>query len=116
MLYLAQPKGIKMKKLFFALLAFATIPAAADYYRTQTSNCNPYAMHETLDRAVRSHRAVITEVTCDSVAVISEPVHVAPAPLPVYQPVYEPVVDYSYIPVVDCVPGPTVQEYCGGCR
>lgn len=99
-----------MKKLVFALIAMATVPAMADYYRTRTNNCDPAAMHAVLERAAREHRAVITEVNCESVRV--EPVVVA-QPAPTYA---APAVDYSNIPVVNCVPHPTRQEYCGGCH
>jgi hypothetical protein len=103
-----------MKKLVFALIAMATVPAMADYYRTRTNNCDPAAMHAVLERAAREHRAVITEVNCEYARV--EPVVVA-QPAPTYVSTYAaPAVDYSNIPVVDCVPHPTRQEYCGGCR
>ena len=98
-----------MKKLFFALIAMATVPAMADYYRVRTNNCDPAAMHATLERAAREHRAVITEVNCEYARV--EPVVVA-QPAPTYA---APAVNYSNIPVVDCVPHPTRAEYCGGC-
>lgn len=103
-----------MKKLFFALIAMATVPAMADYYRVRTNNCDPAAMRATLERAAREHRAVITEVNCEYARV--EPVMVA-QPAPVYAPTYAaPAVNYSNIPVVDCVPHPTRAEYCGnGC-
>lgn len=103
-----------MKKLVFALIAMATVPAMADYYRTRTNNCDPAAMRAVLERAAREHRAVITEVNCEYARV--EPVVVA-RPAPVYAPTYAaPAMDYSNIPVVDCVPHPTRQEYCGGCQ
>ena len=104
-----------MKKIIFALMAMITVPAMADYYKVNTNNCNPAAMRATLERAAREHRAVITEVNCEYARV--EPVMVAqPAPMPVYAPTYAaPVMDYSNIPVVDCVPYPTRDEYCGGC-
>ena len=103
-----------MKKLVFALIAMVTLPVAADYYTVRTNNCDPAAMRATLERAAREHRAVITEVNCESVRV--EPVTVA-QPAPVYTPVYAaPAVDYSNISLVDCVPHPTRDEYCGGCR
>ena len=108
-----------MKKLVFALIAMATLPAAADYFKTETRNCDPRAMQFVLDDAVRAHKAVITEVSCESVRVLPRPVYVDPEPMyygPVYEPVYVPMVNYDYIPVVDCVPGPTSREYCGGCR
>jgi hypothetical protein len=102
-----------MKKLVFALIAMATVPAMADYYRTRTNNCDPAAMHAVLERAAREHRAVITEVNCEYARV--EPVVAQPAPT--YVSTYAaPAVDYSNIPVVDCVPHPTRQEYCGGCQ
>ena len=99
-----------MKKLVFALVAMATVPAMADYYRVRTNNCDPAAMRATLERAAREHRAVITEVNCEYARV--EPVVVA-QPTPVYT---APAVNYSNIPVVDCAPRPTRAEYCGnGC-
>ncbi len=98
-----------MKKLFFALIAMATVPAMADYYTVNTNNCDPAAMRATLERAAREHRAVITEVNCEYARV--EPVVVA-QPAPAY---VAPAMDYSNIPVVGCVPHPTRQEYCGGC-
>lgn len=99
-----------MKNLVFALIAMVTMPVAADYYKTETHNCDPRAMRATLDNAVRAHKAVITEVSCERVRVMPQPVYVAP------EPVYAPMANYEYIPVVDCVPGPTRAEYCGGCR
>ena len=98
-----------MKKLVFALIAMATVPAMADSYRVRTNNCDPAAMRATLEREARAHRAVITEVNCEYARV--EPVVVA-QPAPVYT---APAVNYSNIPVVDCVPHPTRAEYCGGC-
>lgn len=103
-----------MKKLVFALVAMATVPAMADYYRVRTNNCDPAAMHATLERAAREHRAVITEVNCEYARV--DPVMVA-QPAPVYAPTYAvPAVNYNNIPVVDCAPHPTRAEYCGGCH
>lgn len=103
-----------MKKLVFALIAMASVPAVADYYRVRTNNCDPAAMRATLERVAREHRAVITEVNCEYARV--EPVVVA-APAPVYAPTYAaPTVNYSNIPVVDCAPYPTRAEYCGGCH
>ncbi len=102
-----------MKKIIFALIAMVTVPAMADYYKVNTNNCNPAAMRATLERAAREHRAVITEVNCEYARV--EPVMVA-QPTLVYAPAYVvPAADYSNIPVVDCVPHPTRDEYCGGC-
>ena len=98
-----------MKKLVFALIAMATVPAMADYYRVRTNNCDPAAMRATLERAAREHRAVITEVNCEYARV--EPVVVAGG-TPVYA---APAVNYNNIPVVDCAPHPTRAEYCGGC-
>ena len=101
-----------MKKIIFALIAMATVPAMADYYKVRTNNCNPAAMRATLERAAREHRAVITEVNCEYARV--EPVRVTrPVPMPTYA---APAADYSNIPVVACVPHPTRDEYCGGCR
>jgi len=96
-----------MKKIIFALVAMASLPVAADYYKVNTNNCDPAAMRATLERAAREHRAVITEVNCEYVR--SEPVMVAQPAM-----VYAPVANYGNIPVVDCVPYPTRCEYCGG--
>lgn len=95
-----------MKKaiLFSVLGVFAAFGANATYYKTQTGDCNPAAMRMVLDDAVREHRAVITEVTCETVR---------PAPVTVYAPAPVYTAPAEYIPVVDCVPGPTVCEYCG---
>lgn len=103
-----------MKKILLLGLLGVSLasPAVADYYKFQTNNCNPAAMHAELERAVREHRAVITEVTCD--AIVNEPVVVA-APRPVYVEPAPVVYEYAdYIPVVDCVPGPIKCEYCSG--
>ena len=105
-----------MKKsiIFSAVLALCAGATYADYYRTRTNNCDPAAMHAVLERAAREHRAVITEVNCEYVHV--EPVVVA-QPAPIYVPTYAaPAMDYNNIPVVNCVPHPTRQEYCGGCQ
>ncbi|MBP5485422.1 MAG: hypothetical protein J6Y07_01815 [Alphaproteobacteria bacterium] len=103
---------MKNSIILSVVLALCAGASNADYYRTSTNNCDPAAMHAVLDRAVREHRAVITEVNCESVRV--EPVVVA-APAPAYTSTYvAPAVDYSNIPVVDCVPYPTSCEYCAG--
>lgn len=105
-----------MKKsiLLSVVCAIIATAANADYRRVQTNNCNPAAMRALLDREARTHRAVITEVNCEYARV--EPVMVAAQPAPVYAPTYAaPAMNYSNIPVVDCVPYPTRQEYCGGC-
>ena len=103
-----------MKKIIFALIAMATIPAMADYRSVRTNNCNPAAMRALLEREARTHRAVITEVNCE--AARAEKVMVA-QPVVAYAPVYAaPAMDYSNIPVVPCAPYPTRAEYCGnGC-
>ena len=104
-----------MKKivLLSSVIAMVTGAVHADYYRVNTNNCDPAAMRATLERAARERRAVITEVNCESVRV--EPVMVAQPAATVYAPTYAaPAMDYSNIPVVDCVPHPTRCEYCSG--
>lgn len=103
-----------MKKvlLLSSMIAMVATAANADYRTVYTNNCDPYAMHELLERESRTHRAVITEVICNAARTVAEPVMVSE---PIYEPVYvEPAYDYSNIPVVDCVPYPTRCEYCGG--
>lgn len=97
-----------MKKmvLLSSLLAMVASAANADYRTVYTNNCDPAAMHALLSREAAAHRAVITEVICESSRVVA-----AAAPV-----VYEPADNLSNIPVVDCVPYPTTCEYCGGLR
>ncbi|MCR5194155.1 MAG: hypothetical protein K6B71_01330 [Alphaproteobacteria bacterium] len=93
-----------MKKiLVFSVLGILVANSAmADKYTVHTNNCNPDAMRAMLDDAVRSHRAVVTTVVCDA-----EPVRVNDNRVYV-----ENTIDYSSIPIVDCVPGPIVDENC----
>lgn len=103
-----------MKQILMLGLLSATFvsPAVADYYKFQTNNCDLASMHAELERAVREHRAVITEVTCDTV--VNTPAIVA-APAPVYVEPAPAVYEYAgNIPVVDCVPRPLKCEYCSG--
>ncbi|MBO4480741.1 MAG: hypothetical protein J5742_03940 [Alphaproteobacteria bacterium] len=99
-----------MKKivLLSSLLAMVATAAQADWRTVHTGNCNPAAMHSLLEQEANTHRAVITEVICDETYVVPQPVMVY-EPAPVYMP--EPM---EYIPIVDCVPGPTTCEYCAG--
>lgn len=99
-----------MKKivLLSSVIAMIATAANADWRTVRTSNCDPAAMHAMLEREANAHRAVITEVICDEARVVAEPVMVyEPAPVYVSAPA-------EYIPIVDCVPGPTVCEYCAG--
>lgn len=109
-----------MKKvlLLSSLLAMVGTAANADYRTVYTNNCDPAAMHALLSREAAAHRAVITEVICESSRVVAEaaPVVYEPVYAPVAPVVYEPAYDLSNIPVVDCVPYPTTCEYCGGLR
>lgn len=95
-----------MKKIILlaSVLAMVVSGANADYRKVRTGNCNSAAMHAKLEREVRAHRAVITEVVCEETRVVAEPVMV-------YEPVYVPA-PMEYIPIVDCVPYPTTCEYC----
>ena len=100
-----------MKKIlvFSVLGILAAGSAFADKYTVHTNNCNPEAMRATLDNAVRSHRAVVTTVVCDAPAVTARVNENR-----VYDQNY---VDYSSVPVVDCVPGPIIDENgCLNCR
>lgn len=72
-----------MKKIFlFSVLSVfcASVALASDmlpaggYYETSTQNCDMTAMHDVLDNATASRRAVITVVKC-------APRVVAPAPV-----------------------------------
>ena len=100
-----------MKKvlMFSVLVGFMANSAMADKYTVHTNNCNPDAMRAMLDDAVRSHRAVVTTVVCDAPAVTARVNENR-----VYDQNY---VDYSSVPVVDCVPGPIIDENgCLNCR
>ena len=93
---------MKQVLMFSVLVGFMAGSAMADKYTVHTNNCNPDAMRAMLDDAVRSHRAVVTTVVCDA-----EPVRVNDNRAYVQN-----TVDYSSIPIVDCVPGPIVDENC----
>ena len=99
-----------MKKIIVlsSVLAMVATAANADWRRVRTNNCDPAAMHQLLEREARTHRAVITEVTCDEVYIVTQPVTIY-EPAPVYVPA-----PMEYIPIVDCVPYPTKCEYCMG--
>lgn len=72
-----------MKKIVLALaLSLMSTPVFATYYATTTTNCNAAAMLADLDRAVATHRAVITEIKCNAPAPI-----VREIPRPVVRPV-----------------------------
>lgn len=101
-----------MKKTILVSLfgAMVATSAMANYYGFRTNNCDPATMHAELENAVRSHKTVITEVVCDAYVPHVEPVYAEP----VYAVEYAPVeIDASYIPVVDCVPGPIAYNTCG---
>lgn len=98
-----------MKKtiLISLFVALGATTASANYYGFRTNNCNPATMHAELERAVREHKTVITEVVCDATVPGDEIVYAEPVVEPVYVTEYAPVeIDASNIPVVDCVPGP----------
>ena len=99
-----------MKKIILlsSVIAMAVSGASADYRTIYTNNCHPAAMHAVLDEDVSRHHAVITEVICEEV--VAQPVYAAPV-----EPVYYAPAPMEYIPVVDCIPGPTKCEYCGCC-
>lgn len=119
----SKQRNRNMKKivLLSSLLAMVVSAANADYRTVYTNNCDPAAMHALLSREAAAHRAVITEVICESTRVVAtaapvvyEPVYAPVAP--VVPVVYESADNLSNIPVVDCVPYPTTCEYCGGLR
>ena len=91
-----------MKKLFWVLgmaVAFTTVANADSFtHVVHTSDCRPEAMQALMDRVSAENRDVITKVVCDAL---------------MYQSDYAvSAVDYSTVPVVDCVPGPVVSS-CG---
>lgn len=107
-----------MKKTILISLcsALVAMSASANYYGFRTNNCDPAVMHAELERAVREHKTVITEVVCEAQIPQVETVFVEPEPQPVYVMEYAPTeIDASNIPVVDCVPGPVVHS-CGCCN
>lgn len=79
-----------MKKIlalsFVGIMAVAA--ANADYYETQTGNCDMNAMRAELNRAVADHRAVITKIVCEETT--AEPVVVEEPELVVEEPCGEP--------------------------
>lgn len=102
-----------MKKIVLALIfGLMSTSCFATYYGTTTTNCNSGAMLAELDRAVATHRAVITEIKCNAPAPIMRP-----APRHIVQPVVhvaEPVVVerpvYVYRPVIVRRPTVTVVD------
>jgi len=68
-----------MKKIFALSICgiLASVAANADYYETQTGNCDMNAMRAELNRAVADHRAVITKIVCEETNVETEPVMIA---------------------------------------
>ncbi len=98
-----------MKKTILISLfaALCATTASANYYGFRTNNCDLAAMHAELERAVRTHKTVITEVVCDAGVPGAGMVYAEPVAEPVYVTEYAPVeINASSIPVVDCVPGP----------
>ncbi|MCR4918146.1 MAG: hypothetical protein K5912_04375 [Alphaproteobacteria bacterium] len=91
--------------MFSVALCLCAGSAFADKYIVHTNNCNPDAMRAVLDQAARSHRAVVTKVVCDLTPGHEQQVNT----------VEQTVVNYSEIPVVDCVPGPIVRDDCLRC-
>ena len=108
-----------MKKAILVSLCAALVAtsASANYYGFRTNNCDPATMHAELERAVREHKTVITEIVCDVQVPHVDTVYVEPEPQPVYVMEYAPIeIDASNIPVVDCVPGPIAHSCdCCGC-
>ena len=101
---------MKQVLMFSVLVGFMANSAMADKYTVHTNNCNPDAMRAMLDDAVRSHRAVVTTVVCDA-----EPVRINNENRTYAR--YTDTADYSSVPVVDCVPGPIIDENgCLNCR
>jgi len=68
-----------MKKILALSIVgmLASVAAHADYYETQTGNCDMNAMRAELNRAVADHRAVITKIVCEETNVETEPVVIA---------------------------------------
>ena len=73
-----------MKKiiLFSCLFGLITNAAFASYYKTTTTFCGDENMMSELDSAVATHRAVITEITCDYVKPTAPAKRIAPQPAP----------------------------------
>ena len=104
-------KNMKKIVLIFALIVLSMNSASATYYRTTTGNCNN--VMSKLDSAVATHRAVITEVSCNR--------HVA-RPIPRHYEANKRFIKrevHAYRPVVKYVPVMTVvnveQDCCGCC-
>ena len=98
-----------MKKTILISLCSALVAtsAMANYYGFRTNNCDIASMHAELERAVREHKTVITEVVCETPIQHVETVYAVAPVEPVYVTEYAPMqIDASNIPVVDCVPGP----------
>ena len=68
-----------MKKILALSIVgiLASVAAHADYYETQTGNCDMNAMRVELNRAVADHRAVITKIVCEETNVETEPVMIS---------------------------------------
>lgn len=66
-----------MKKILALSIVgiMVSVVAHADYFETQTGNCDMNAMRAELNRAVADKRAVITKVVCEETT--AEPVVVA---------------------------------------
>lgn len=73
-----------MKKiiLFSCLFGLITNAAFATYYKTTTEFCGDANMRSELDSAVATHRAVITEITCDYVKPTASAKRATPKPMP----------------------------------
>lgn len=69
-----------MKKIILALaFGLITNSAYSTYYQTTTNDCSDANMMARLDGAVATHRAVITEITCDYTKPVAKPKPVAKA-------------------------------------
>jgi len=68
-----------MKKILALSIVgiLASVAAHADYYETQTGNCDMNSMRAELNRAVADHRAVITKIVCEESNVETEPVMIS---------------------------------------
>ena len=120
-----------MKKILALSIGgiMAAVAANADYYETQTGNCDMNAMRAELNRAVADKRAVITKIVCEEST--AEPVVIAEPAIdePCGEP-FERVVNREYFvretvqqykPVVHYEPAgtyTTMRSVCGdeGCR
>lgn len=105
-----------MKKIVLLSLVFGllTTSASATYYQTTTNNCSDAAMMAELDRATATHRAVVTDVTCEYTVpktfAKAKSVYV-PRPRPVARPVIvrRPTVMVVSVEQETC----TCDDYCG---